>query len=134
MRHLVFAVVGALILAGDSARAHHGYADFYLPTERTVAAEGNLRLERLLYANPHVVMKIRAADATLYTVAWQAPSWVYRAARVTKDTFKVGDHLIVIGAPARDPASREVTLVREVRRPRDGWMWRYPSPFAQPAK
>ena len=132
MRRLVFVVVGVLIVAGNSARAHHGYSAFYAPTERTVAVEGDL--ESLLYANPHVVMKIRAADSTLYNVEWQTPGWVYRAAGVTKDTFKAGDHLIVIGAPARDPASHDVTLVREVRRPRDGWMWRHKAAFAQPTK
>ena len=133
MRRTAVAVVGALILAGGSAAyAHHGYANFYSPTERTVSIEGNL--ESLLYANPHVVMKIRAADSTVYTVAWQAVGWVERNAGVTKTTFKVGDHLIVTGSPARDPASREVTLLREVRRPRDGWNWRSNSLFVPPSK
>ncbi len=92
------------------------------PTERTVAIEGDL--ENLLYSNPHVVMKIRAADRTVYTVTWQASRWVARNARVTKSTFKVGDHLLITAAPAHDSASHELTQVREIRRPRDGWMWR----------
>jgi hypothetical protein len=132
MRRTVLAVVGALIFAGGSIYAHHGYANFYAPTERTVSIEGDL--ESLVYANPHVVMKIRAADSTVYTVAWQAVGWVERNAGVTRTTFKLGDHLIVVGSPARDPASHEVTLLREVRRPRDGWNWRSRSVFAQPSK
>ena len=131
MRRTVLAVVGAVLLAGSSTYAHHGYTTFYLPTERTVAVEGEL--ESLLYANPHVVMKIRAADSTVYTVTWQAARWVERNASVSKETFKVGDHLVVVGSPSRDPASREVTLVREVRRPRDQWAWRSTAPFAQPS-
>jgi uncharacterized protein DUF6152 len=132
MRRMIFAVVGILFLAASSVRAHHGYAAFFKPTERTVAVEGDL--ESLLYASPHVVMQIRAADSTLYTVSWQAPGWVQRAAGVTRTTFKIGDHLLVIGAPSRDPASHEVTLVREVQRPRDGWSWRSNAPFVQPSR
>lgn len=125
-------IVGALLVAsGGNVSAHHGYAAFYTPQERTVAVDGVV--ESVLYTNPHVVLKIRAADATVYTVTWQAPLWLERNARMTKSTLKVGDHLVVIAAPARDPASHEVTMVREVRRPVDGWLWRSSSPFAQPS-
>ena len=126
----LLAVIGA-ILVGSSTQAHHGYTTFFAPTERTVAIEGNL--EHLLYANPHVVMKIRAADSVVYTVTWQAATWVERNAGVSKETFKVGDHLVVIGSPSRDPASHEVTLLREVRRTRDQWTWRSSTPFAEPS-
>jgi hypothetical protein len=124
------AFVGVLILGG-SVYAHHSYANFYAPSERTVSIEGDL--ESLLYANPHIVMKIRAADSAVYTVAWQAVGWVERNAGVTRTTFKIGDHLVIVGAPARDPASREVTLLREVRRPSDGWRWRSSALFAPPS-
>lgn len=130
MKPLV-AAVGIVILASASLPAHHSYAGFFDPQERTVSIEGTL--EHILYANPHVVLKIRAADRTVYTVTWQSSMWVKRQARVMKDTFKVGDHLVVIGAPAHDPESREVTLVREVRRPRDEWSWRSEMPFAPPS-
>ena len=132
MKRILVAALSAIVLAGNSvAWAHHGYATFFNPADRTVAIEGDL--ENLLYANPHVVMKIRAADSTIYSVTWQASRWVARNAGVTKSTFKVGDHLIITAAPSRDPASREVTQLREVRRPRDGWMWRSTSPFRPPS-
>ena len=123
--------VGIVILASTSLPAHHSYAGFFDPKERTVSIEGTV--EHILYANPHVVLKIRAADRTVYTVTWQSSMWVKRQARVLKDTFKVGDHLVVVGAPSHDPESREVTLVREVRRPRDEWSWRSEMPFAPPS-
>ena len=131
MKRLVLAIAGVLLLATSAPRAHHGYTTFYHPQDRTVAIEGNL--ESLLYANPHVVMKIRAANSEIYTVTWQAATWVERNAGVTKATFSVGDHLIVIGAPSRDPASRDVTMVQEVRRPLDQWSWRSSAPFAPPS-
>jgi hypothetical protein len=129
MKYTVVAAFGALVLANTVVQAHHGYADFFL--DRTVAVEGNL--EDLQYGNPHVVMKIRAADSTLYTVTWQGRGWVEAYAGVRKTTFTVGDHLIISAAPPRDPASHELASVREVRRPHDGWHWRRQSPFPPPA-
>lgn len=132
MTHNVLAVVALVALVGGvRASAHHSYAGFFDPKERTVAVEGEL--ESILYANPHVVMKIRAADSTIYTITWQARTWVERQAGVTKATFQIGDHLIVIGSPSRDSTSHEVTLVREVRRPADQWIWRSTTEFAKPS-
>ena len=126
----VLCVVGTLVAASATVHAHHGYGGFFDPKDRTVAGEGDL--VSLVYGNPHVVMKIRSADSSIYTVTWQAASWVERQAHVTKSTFHVGDHLIIIGAPSRDSASHDVTRVREVRRPADGWAWRDAGEFARP--
>jgi hypothetical protein len=128
----VLCVVAALLVASATASAHHGYGGFFDPKDRTVAVEGDL--VSLVYGNPHVIMKIRAADAGVYTVTWQAARWVERNAGVTASTFHVGDHLIVVGAPSHDAASHEVTRVREVQRPRDGWMWRSNDAFAKPSR
>jgi Family of unknown function (DUF6152) len=122
--------VGMLLLVATSLRAHHSYAGFFDPKERTVSIEGTL--EDILYANPHVVMKIRSADSTVYTVTWQSATWVKRQAGVVKNTFKVGDRLTIVGAPSRDSESHEVTQVRELRRAGDAWTWRHTTPFAPP--
>ena len=129
MRRTMSAVIGVIVLASHAVHAHHGYAGFFL--DRTVAVEGNL--EEVRYANPHVVLKIRAGDATLYTVTWQAASWVAQRAGVTNTTFNVGDHLIISAAPPRDPASHELASVREVRRPSDGWDWKRQAAFPAPS-
>ena len=118
MRRTVIAVVGVMILAGSSAHAHHGYANFFL--DQRVSIEGDIQEVR--YANPHVVLTIRTADSTIYTATWRA-AYQLEWAGVTRTTLKVGDHVIVTGAPPRDPASHELMPVREIRRPRDGWKW-----------
>jgi uncharacterized protein DUF6152 len=123
-------IVGVLLAVSTTVSAHHGYGGFFDPKDRTVAVEGDL--VSLAYGNPHVVMKIRTADSSVYTITWQAASWVERQAHVTKSTFRVGDHLIIVGAPSHDPASHDVTRIREVRRPADGWLWRDSSEFARP--
>ena len=124
-------IVGTLLTAVAPMSAHHGYGGFFRPEERTVAIEGDV--QSLTYANPHVVFTIQKNDGSIYTVSWQSPWWVERYAGANKDTFHVGDHLIVVGAPSRDPASHEVTLLRQVERPRDHWMWRSTAPFAKPS-
>jgi hypothetical protein len=108
-----------IALAGSSASAHHGYANYV--TEHRVTIEGDL--EEIRVANPHVVMRIRTTDSTVYTCVWQSALLVKMAANVTASTFKIGDHLIVNGAPSRDPDVKELASLREVRRPRDGWVW-----------
>jgi hypothetical protein len=124
-RATILAIVGSLVLAGSSVRAHHGYANFFL--DQTLTVEGGL--ESIRYANPHVVLQIRTADSRLYTATWGPVHQVERAG-VTKTTLKIGDHVIVSGAPPRDPASHELMPVWEVRRPRDGWKWQGSGPRA----
>jgi hypothetical protein len=118
MRRTALAVVGVIVLAGSSALAHHGYADFYL--DQAVSVEGEI--EAIQFGNPHVVLKVRAADSTVYTATWAGPSIVARQG-VTMTTLKIGDHIVVIGCPPRNPASHEIMPVRAMRRPRDGWSW-----------
>jgi hypothetical protein len=120
MRHSFPAAIGILVLSGISASAHHGHADFLL--DQTVTVEG--RLEELRYANPHVVLKIRTAEGVVYSAEWQAASWLQYHAHVMLTTLRVGDELVVSGAPSRDPAARELVRLKQVRRPRDGWTYR----------
>jgi hypothetical protein len=117
-RTLPVAIV-LFVLAGLSARAHHGHTDFLLNQKVTV--EGTL--DELRYANPHVVLKIRTAEGVVYSAEWQAASWLQYHAHVMLTTLRVGDHVIVSGAPSRDPASHELVRLKEVRRPRDGWTY-----------
>jgi hypothetical protein len=119
MRQTLPAVIVILVLAGSSARAHHSYPNFLL--NQTASVEGEI--QELKYGNPHVVMKIRTAEGVVYTAEWQAASWLQYNAHVTLTTFRVGDHVIVSGAPSRDPASHELVQLKNVRRPRDGWTY-----------
>ena len=120
-----------VLLTNGLVQAHHGYADFFDLKERTVLVEGTL--EHLLFANPHVVMKIRTADATVYELTWQSPNTINRS-DVTVSTLALGDVLTVVGAPPRDPLSHEILRLCEVKRARDGWTWRTAQPFAPPAR
>jgi len=119
MTRILTAVLAILLLAGISAEAHHRPVGFLLGEKRTV--EG--RLEEIRYANPHVVLFIRTADGTLYSAEWQAAWWLQFRAHVMLTTLRVGDQLVVTGAPAAEPSSHELVRLKEVRRPRDGWTY-----------
>ena len=119
MRRTLPAALAILVLAGSTARAHHSHSNFFL--DQKVSVEGDI--EQLRYANPHVVLKIRTAEGVVYTAEWQAASWLEYYAHMTLTTFRVGDHVIVSGAPSRDPSSHELVDLKEVRRPRDGWTY-----------
>ena len=97
----------------------NGYDDFL--RDKRISAEGVL--EELLYANPHVTLKIRTDDGQLYTALWEGLTGVERRGG-TSTTLQVGERVMVIGSPPRDPASRDIALLRQVKRLRDGWTWR----------
>jgi hypothetical protein len=124
MRRTLPAVIVILVLTCISARAHHSYPDFLL--DQSVSVEG--MLQELRYANPHVVLKIRTAEGVVYSAEWQAASWLQYHAHVMLTTLRVGDHVIVWGAPSRDPASHTLVRLKEVRRPIDGWTYQVIQP------
>ena len=119
MKRTLPVTIAILVLAGGSARAHHSHPDFLL--DQRVSVEGDI--EQLRYANPHMLLRIRTAEGVLYTAEWQAASWLEYHAHVTLTTFRVGDHVVVSGAPSRDPSVHELVELKEVRRPRDGWSY-----------
>jgi hypothetical protein len=114
----VAVVLVATLIASAAVSAHHGYDDFY--KDRRVTVEGVL--EGIVYANPHVTLKIRTEDGVLYTALWEGVNGVQRRGG-TRTTFKAGDRIKVVGCPPRDPASREIALLRQVTRMSDGWTW-----------
>jgi len=112
-------VLAGVVLLGSAAAAHHGYDDFF--REKRVSVEGVL--EELHYANPHVILKIRTDDGQLYTALWEGLTGVERRGG-KRTTLTVGERVMVIGSPPRDAGSRDIALLRQVKRLRDGWTWR----------
>jgi Family of unknown function (DUF6152) len=99
--------------------AHHSYGAYF--EDQTVSIEGTV--ESIRFANPHVTFSLRTDAGEVYTAEWQNLIQL-RHGNVGPTTLKAGDRVIVIASPPRDPASHKITLLREVRRPADGWLWR----------
>jgi hypothetical protein len=111
-------VIVALILGGTpTIRAHHSYADF--DQDRSVSIAGTI--DKVLFANPHVVLMVKMDNATIYTITWASATQLNRQG-VGRDDLKVGDKVIVSGSPSRKSA--ELSRISEVSRSTDGWRWR----------
>ena len=110
----------ALCSAGVSttALAHHSYAEYF--RDQKVAVEGTL--EHLMVVNPHAILEVRTDNGTLFTVEWSSGVQLQRTG-FTADMLAIGDRLIVTASPNRNPDVHRVTLVKDIRRPRDGWQW-----------
>jgi len=119
MRQTILGLIVATTVGGGSASAHHSYGA-YLENE-TVSIEGTI--ETIRFANPHVVFTLRTDASGVYTMEWQNLVQL-RHGNVGPATLKTGDRVIVSGSPPRDPASHTITLLREIQRPSDGWLWR----------
>ena len=116
---VLVATVLTLAAGALPAYAHHSYAAYL--EDHTVTLEGTV--ESVRFANPHVLITMRTDDSELYTIEWQNIIQL-RHGNVGPDTLKAGDRVVVIASPARDASSHMLSLVREIRRPADGWRWR----------
>ena len=114
---LFLLMVVAACMSGVAAYGHHSFAGSYMESkivtlEGTVA-EFNIR-------NPHSFISIEVTDKDGKTTRWGG-EWggVTQLSQggVTRFTLKIGDKIIVDGAPARDSSDHKV-LVRKVVRPK----------------
>jgi uncharacterized protein DUF6152 len=117
MNRLLGLALAGVVVAGGPLSAHHSYAAY--DREHPISLEGDI--EQIAYENPHTVLTLRASK-TVYVLEWGALNQLKRW-NVEPGTLKVGDHVIVTGSPWRDPSVPRMSLLREIRRPADGWWW-----------
>ena len=122
MRFTLLALLVTTILISVPIQGHHGYSAF--ERENTVTIEGNI--EEIRYMNPHSILTVKTADSRMYTVEWLSLPQLRRAG-INYDTLKKGDHIVLSGAPARDPAVPKMSIVRNLKRTSDGWNWPAPT-------
>ena len=120
-RYLPVAIVAGLLAMGAQALAHHSFAATYLE-DQSVTIEGEL--VQFLMRNPHafVHVMVKQPDGTTvrYVVEWGSPAQL--SGRVSRDTLKPGDHVVISGNPGRNASDHRVRLLTFTR-PKDGWSW-----------
>jgi len=120
-RYLMLAVAAVALAAGAQAFAHHSFAATYLE-DQSVTIEG--QIVQFLLRNPHsfVHVMVKETDGSMarYVVEWGSPAQL--SGRVSRDTLKPGDHVIISGNPGRNTADHRMRLLT-FRRPKDGWSW-----------
>lgn len=121
-RSLVGLAVAAALVVAVEASAHHSFAATYLEDQR-VQIEGEL--VQFQFRNPHsfvhVMVKEKDGSTVRYTVEWGGAG-ALGGQGVTRETLKVGDHVIITGSPGRNPTDHRVRMVT-LHRPKDGFGW-----------
>lgn len=113
---LLILIVVVASMSGVAAYAHHSFAGTYVEgkvvTLEGTVAEFNIR-------NPHSFISIEITDKdgnkTRWGGEWGGVTQLSQGG-VNRFTLKIGDKIIVDGAPARDSSDHKV-LVRKVVRP-----------------
>jgi hypothetical protein len=111
--------LAVLVLAIAPASAHHSFAAEY-QEQKTITLDA--KVTEFLFRNPHCLFRLETTDGSGLPTGWTA-EWG-GAGRVgpqgvTADTFKPGDHVIITGAPAINPADHKIH-VKTIVRPSDG--------------
>ncbi len=119
MKNLRLIAIGALLLTTGSLLAHHSGGAIY-DLRQQVILKG--RVTKVTFRNPHSTLTIETKNSSTWEGEWTSWDGLARQG-VREETIKSGDFLEMVGSPARDPNSRVVAVLWEVRRPADGWRW-----------
>ena len=118
----LFVTAGLLVFGLMRADAHHSVLGTY-DANKEDKLEGEMVL--MLYRNPHAFVQIDVPDENgqmqRWAVEWGGTARLSRQG-VTRDTFKPGDKVIIIGNPSRTPGERRVKM-NTLHRPSDGFAW-----------
>lgn len=122
IRRMLLLVIAGALLTGAAAYAHHSFGATYNSKEQ-IKVEG--KLVQFVFRNPHSFVYVEAPGERGTTQRW-AIEWSGAAALggqgVTRETLRVGDHVIVIGRPSRSPGEYRVQML-SLKRPADGLTW-----------
>ncbi len=119
---LQISVIGAILLCGSQALAHHAFAQTY-SSDKIVTIEG--KVVEFLFRSPHSVVLVETAGENGQMIMWAA-EWggggQLSRLGIDKDSLKPGDHVVITGNPSRNPADRRMRM-QSLARPSDGWKW-----------
>ena len=124
VRLIVLLIAAAMLISisGSQLSAHHSFAATYFE-DKQEKVEGDL--VQFLFRNPHsfVHLEVKQANGEVvrYAVEWGGGGQLGRQG-VTRDTLKVGDHVVIIGNPGRNPEDHRLRMIR-LQRPSDGYTW-----------
>jgi hypothetical protein len=115
---IAFAAVG--VLSGP-LHAHHSYSAYQ--TDLKISIEGTIT--KIDFVNPHVILEIKTRDGD-YTAEFPGVTSLSRD-NFRAYTLKIGDYVIAKGSPMKNRDIKRISLMTELRRPSDGWIWPEPA-------
>jgi len=125
-RRTALIVLAAAAVLSGSLQAHHSYSAYQ--TDLKISIEGTIT--KIDFVNPHVILQIKTKDGE-YTAEFPGVTSLSRD-NFRAYTLKVGDYVIARGSPMKDRDIKRISLMTELRRPSDGWVW--PEPAAKTAQ
>lgn len=121
MKHITLSVLLSLGLAG-AAYAHHSFTATY-DESAEIEIEGTL--VQFMFRNPHSFVHVLApnerGDMQRWAVEWGGAGTL-NAQGVTRETLKVGDHVVITGNPGRNAIDHRLRM-QTLRRTRDDFAW-----------
>ena len=123
VKRVASAFLGAVLLSGATAHAHHSFAATYFE-DQTMTIEGDVA--QFLFRNPHSFVTLESKDPKTgemlrWGVEWGGGGQLGRQG-ITRDSIKIGQHVIIVGNPGRTPEDHRLRMVN-ITRPSDGWKW-----------
>ena len=121
-RTIGLAAVAAFATSG-AAVAHHSFSATYDETKEA-SIEGEVA--QFLFRNPHSMVQVLAPDENGEMRRW-AIEWAgvnaLTGEGISRETLRIGDHVIVTGNPGRVPSDYRMRML-SIERTKDGWKWR----------
>jgi len=121
-RLIVLLIAGTALLSGIKLYAHHSFAATYFEDKQDTI-EGDL--SQFLFRNPHSFVHVDGKDKdgkpVTWAVEWGGGGQLGRSG-VTRDTLKVGDHVIIVGNPGRNPDDHRLRMIK-LKRTNDNYTW-----------
>lgn len=115
-------MLAAGILAASGALAHHSFTATY-DESAEMRIEGTL--VQFMFRNPHSWVHVMAPDEhgeiQRWAVEWGGAGTLDRQG-VSRETLKVGDHVVITGNPGRNALDRRVRM-QSLLRPADNFGW-----------
>jgi len=119
---LLIAAAALMSLSTLKLSAHHSFAATYFE-DKQEKIEGELA--QFLFRNPHsfvhVDVKQANGEVVRFAVEWGGGGQLGRQG-VGRDTLKIGDHVIIVGNPGRNPEDHRLRMIK-LQRPSDGYTW-----------
>ena len=118
MTRSLLALAAAIGLSGTAAGAHHSLSDYDSTRETTV--DGSVA--QYQFVNPHPYLVLDVKDRNGAAQQWKLEMdnrYELSDIGVTKDTFTVGDRIVVSGSPGH--TQPRILYIRKLDRPADGY-------------
>jgi hypothetical protein len=111
-------LAGIALACAAQLYAHHSFTATY-HEDQTTRIEG--KMVQFQFRNPHSFVQVLDAKGIRWSVEWGGAGQL-GGQGVTRETLKVGDHVVITGNPGRTPSDHRVRMLT-LYRPADRFGW-----------